>query len=645
MNEESRMSGGEDEMHINQDQGMRLQPLQLPLRGSHLIEASAGTGKTFTIAMLYVRLVLGHGQTVGQLPLTPPEILVVTFTEAATRELRDRIRARLAEAARYFNGELEEASAHVPTLLQALRADYAVTDWPGCARRLTQAAEWMDEAAVSTIHAWCYRMLREHAFDSLSLFDQVLENDQSELLAEVVRDYWRIFYYPLDAAMIETVAACWTNPVDLQKRIQRLLDQVELLPKVAGLVETLQAGLKERQQRLAELKQPWPKWVDELRQLLAQAVKHRQVDPKKLNVRWYGPWLDKLAAWAQDTVQEDVDITSGWQRLSRAGMAEIRVADAPLLEHPAFEAIEKLQQALKALPTPESGLLSHAAHWVAERFETSRKQRARMGFSDLLVMLRAALEGSNGDRLAQTLRQQFPVALIDEFQDTDPVQYAIFSRIYAPAENRQDGALILIGDPKQAIYAFRGADIYTYLDARRAMAGRLYTLDENFRSTGAMVDAVNHCFSSIEHRAEGAGAFLFRTDAGNPVPFHPVRAQGRAQDFWVDGQMPAALMFAVQPPSPDGKPVAKADYGETMASACASRIVAWLNAGVSGSAGFVRRTGHGDDAQKTSGAQAVSGLQPLRAGDIAVLVNNRDEAAYIRRALAQRGVRSVYLFD
>jgi exodeoxyribonuclease V beta subunit len=202
-----------------------LDPLRFPLRGSRLIEASAGTGKTFTIAALYLRLVLGHGEDDAAFPraLTPPEILVVTFTDAATKELRDRIRARLADAARFFIEDTDASHQAADELLQTLRADYPPECWPGCARKLQLAAEWMDEAAVSTIHGWCNRMLREHAFDSDSLFTQRLETDQSELLAEVVRDYWRSFMYPLNEESARQVLAWWVSPEALQDAIKGLL--------------------------------------------------------------------------------------------------------------------------------------------------------------------------------------------------------------------------------------------------------------------------------------------------------------------------------------------------------------------------------------------------------------------------------------
>lgn len=636
MSVNKQMIDGADILPVAQDIA-----LTLPLRGSHLIEASAGTGKTFTIALLYVRLVLGQGVENPQ-PLIPPEILVVTFTEAATRELRDRIRVRLAEAARYFSDETSSMDS-IPVQLKALREGYPEAEWPDCAHRLKQAAEWMDEAAVLTIHAWCYRMLREHAFDSLSLFDQTLETDQSEWLAEAVRDYWRIFYYPMNIVETEWVAACWTDPLALQKRIQPLLGSMDALPRVDNLSDAISGAVDDRQQTLAELKKPWLKWVAELRGILDQAVAQKQVNAKKLQARFYNPWLETISRWANDPVLETLDIKMGWTRLSIDGMREVWTAASPLPVHPAFDAITSLKCSLENLPTPEVALLSHAAHWIAERFEAACKQRASMGFDDLLTTLDAALKGGNGERLAQTIRRQFPVALIDEFQDTDPVQYAIFNRIYDPAAKQQESALILIGDPKQAIYGFRGADIYTYLQARQVMEGRLHTLDENFRSTSAMVDAVNHCFSYAESRAEGKGAFLFRTDQGNPVPFQPVRARGRSQSFWVDGESVSALMLAVLPPSSEGKSVSKADYCVQAAAICASRIVGWLNAGSQGKAGFVSKDDENKQGDKNSSSSQE--LKPLKPGDIAVLVNGRSEAAYIRQALAKRGVRSVYLSD
>src|SRR5690606_2557502 len=292
--------------------------LNLPLRGSQLIEASAGTGKTFTISALYVRLVLGHGgaeRGFGR-PLLPPEILVVTFTDAATQELRERIRARLAEAARHFRGELATPDA----LLDELRGEYAEADWPVCARRLDVAAQWMDEAAVSTIHSWCQRMLREHAFDSGSLFTQTLETDQSDLLAEVVRDYWREHFYPLDGAALQWVHERWQSPQHLLGRLRPLLGQS--LGEPGADPETLiEQTLQERARKLAELKAPWGAWAEELRTLLDGACARKEVNGRRLQARWYNPWCDLLRDWAADVSAMDLALGTGFTRLTPDGLA------------------------------------------------------------------------------------------------------------------------------------------------------------------------------------------------------------------------------------------------------------------------------------------------------------------------------------
>ena len=613
-----------------------LRPLEFPLQGSSLIEASAGTGKTFTIAMLYVRLVLGHrGPDSEARPLTPPEILVVTFTDAATKELRERIRARLIEAAVYFRADPEEVDP-LPVgkdLLHELRGVYAPEQWPACARRLQLAAEWMDEAAVSTIHGWCNRMLSEHAFDSDSLFSQTLETDQSELRAEVVRDYWRTFLAPLDLQSAAEVRQWFASPARLQQAVRGLLGHADLMEEAPPPREALQDARKKQREHLDRLKANWAAWCNELQMLFDDARAKKQFKATSLNAPNCKKWLDRLRDWANDSDMQRPDFEPAaavWTRFTPAGLAEIWLIGEPPA-HPAFVAMETLRDALAARPTAQHALLRHSARWIAQRFAEEEARRSQMGFDDLLTRLNDALHKPNGKRLAEIIRQQYPVALIDEFQDTDPVQYRIFDAVYRIAENDPDTAIVLIGDPKQAIYAFRGADIYTYLEARRACAGRLFTLKKNFRSTQAMVGAVNRCFEAAEERHGGEGAFLFRSARGsaNPLPFIAADAAGRKDTLQVRGAQVPALSAWWLPSADEGKPLSKEAYLREMAASCATEMVRLLNLGQKGKAGFV----------------GASGSKLLQPGHIAVLVSNGTEARAIRAALAERGVRSVYLSD
>lgn len=634
-----------------------LDPLRFPLQGSRLIEASAGTGKTFTIATLYVRLVLGHRPAPGDEcldqpgeaealvesaanvaanpGLTPPEILVVTFTEVATQELRDRIRSRLTEAAGYFRAQAARVPAR-PTgedPLHDLRLEYPPEQWPGCAHRLQLAADWMDEAAVSTIHAWCNRMLREHAFDSGSLFTQTLETDQSELRAEVVRDYWRTFMVPLAAEAVAEMRPWWSDPAALEQALKDLVDHADRLDYAPEPERSILAARAARLACLKELKARWAPWTEELQALLDGAVANQCLNGTKLRPSYYNPWLEALRAWVNDPLAESLDLKTGWTRFTPTGLADAWRADKGTPPaHPALAATADLKSALNHLPNARSAILCHAARWVYRRFAAEQARRAQMGFNDLLTRLDAALQGPHGERLAATIRRQFPVALIDEFQDTDPVQYRIFDAIYQVVTNDAATALILIGDPKQAIYAFRGADIFTYLQARQACAGRLHTLGKNFRATQAMVRTTNRCFQAAEERPTGQGAFLFRRETENPVPFNAAEAQGRSDILQADGQALPALTVWWLPPPDSGKTLTKEAYRDQIAEACASEMARLLVEGEADRTGF-----------RTPGEPHP--LRKLRPADLAVLVNKRAEADLIRQALARRGVRSVYLSD
>jgi len=596
---------------------MALDLLRLPLTGSALIEASAGTGKTYTIAALYLRAVLGHG---GQPPLLPPQLLVVTFTEAATGELTERIRQRLTTAARYFRDPSQAADP----VLQQLAASYPQQQWSWCAQQLELAAQWMDEAAISTIHGWCNRMLAEHAFDSGSRFEDELSTDQSALMQEVTEDYWRSFVYALDTKALLRWQRSFRHPVQLQadlRGIWREQPQLVTLSPAALIADELE----QRSSALARLKAPWLQWVAELRALFDEARQQKRLNGTKLRADYLEKWLTAIAAWASDPLQDSLNIGAGSSRLTPEGIADACKGE-PLV-HPAFVAMAALNLALAQLPDCTQALRQHALGWCQQRFADSQRQLGCFGFDDMLDRLQQALLSERGESLAARIRQQFPLALIDEFQDTDPVQYGIFRQIYQLTENRSDCGLLLIGDPKQAIYAFRGADIYTYLQAKLATAPRHYSLDTNFRSSQAMVDTVNLLFLQAEQRSTGQGAFLFRQQQ-NLVAFEAVKAKGRPEQLQRSGQAMPALELVLLDES--AKPLSKASYFSQMAQHCAGHIALLLQEGEAGTTGFAKPDGP---------------LQPLQPQDIAVLVNNQQEAGQIRRALQQVGVRSVYLSD
>jgi exodeoxyribonuclease V beta subunit len=592
-----------------------------PLRGSHLIEASAGTGKTWTIAALYVRLVLGHGHdgTAPVRPMLPQDVLVMTFTRAATRELSDRIRARLTEAAQVFRGIAETDD----DFLKQLKEEYE----PGepreqAAHRLALAAQAMDDAAVYTIDAWCQRMLREHAFDSGSLFEETLVGDEAALRLEAVQDYWRQQLYPMVTALVAQVQRVWRDVPALEKDMRALMAVPLADPAPGTLAQVFGTVLAERDAQLAALKQGWVEKSDNLLGWIEGqlAVKKHGWNGSILQVGRSKKWMDALKDWSQSSGDAKAlkdAMGTGWDRLAPNGLLECRKEGDVVELPPESQAFADLQAALLALPEPAQAARLHARTHVLQRMAELKRRSGLFGFADMLQRLDVALaDPASGERLAQRLREQFPVAMIDEFQDTSPLQFRIFDRIYRTAENRQDAALLLIGDPKQSIYGFRGADIHSYLDARRATAGRHHVLGTNFRSTQAVVDVVNRWFEIPKD------AFGYRQVNEDPLPFQPVGAKGRNEVFRTSAGDVNAMTLVH-----DATLRSQRDALTHLSSLCAEQIVAWLS---DPEARFAD-TGKGD--------------KPLQPKDIAVLVRTGKEAAAVRNALRLRGVASVYLSD
>lgn len=573
-----------------------LNPLTLPLQGLQVIEASAGTGKTYTLAALYVRLVLGHGRAQG--PLNPPDILVMTFTEAATAELRERIRWRLTQAAQDFRN----AQAPSDPFLRELKNSMDVAAWPACAARLDMAAQWMDEAAIFTIHGWSSRMLRQHAFDSTSLFEQSTVEDSEALRLQATSDYWRQWYYPLDESQWGAVLAMAKTPSALLKKLQPLWRAQERTPPTdlsaqspAATPWQIMQGWSEAQQQASACEQQarelWALHAEAVLAQLAQAM-DQDLYGTSFPAAQRVAYLQQLTAWIQGAALDRKLVGKfGWQALkdkTKKGRPE------PQDPWGALSAMQAWSEALGCVPSPQDDLLAHATQAIAQSYEHSKQQRGQFDFADLLTRLHTALH-LPGSRLPQVIRQQYPVALVDEFQDTDPWQWGALSQIY-PDPHAQDTALLLIGDPKQAIYSFRGADLQTYVHAReRAQA--VHTLVYNYRSTPEVIAAVNHVFSHA------------------PKPFDDL-----------------AFVPALPPPSSDAaagseaaamtvwhlhtdKPLSAAHYLQQMSAICASQVVSLLNSGET---------------------------QPAH---LAVLVRDGQEARAIRRALQDRGVRSVYLSD
>ncbi|MFO4447066.1 exodeoxyribonuclease V subunit beta [Klebsiella quasipneumoniae subsp. quasipneumoniae] len=579
------------------DTAESLDPLRLPLRGERLIEASAGTGKTFTIAALYLRLLLGlGGEAAYPRAISVEELLVVTFTEAATEELRGRIRSNIHELRiACMRGESDNP------LYSALLAEIADKD--DAAKTLLLAERQMDEAAVFTIHGFCQRMLSLNAFESGMLFEQQLIEDESRLRYQACADFWRRHCYPLTRDIAAVIHDVWKGPRDLLKSLDRWLQgEAPQLKSPPAADETLAERHQQIIGRIDSLKQQWREQVGEIEGVLEDSG----LDRRKFNRGNQGKWLEKVTAWAQEETLS-YQLPDALEKFAQSFLLERTKAGGEPPVHPLFSAVESL---LASSLTLTDLVLARAMVEIRDAVAREKRRRGELGFDDMLSRLDEALRGDSGEALASAIRQRFPVAMIDEFQDTDPQQYRIFRRIW---RQRPETALLLIGDPKQAIYAFRGADIFTYMKARGDVAAH-YTLDTNWRSSPGMVGSVNRLFSLSDN------PFMFRE-----IPFLPVKSAAKNQGlrFTVDAADVPAMNVWLMP----GDTVGAGDYQTFMAQLCATQIRDWLSAGQQGRARLWRG--------ETS--------RPVQASDITVLVRNRLEAAQVREALQTLGIPSVYL--
>lgn len=573
-----------------------LDPLSLPLTGERLIEASAGTGKTFTIAALYLRLLLGLGGNAAfPRPLGVEELLVVTFTEAATEELRGRIRANIHELCiacvrnRTDHPLFKSLLKQIPDLHQA-------------AQILRLAEQQMDEAAIFTIHGFCQRMLSLNAFESGMLFEQRLIEDESLLRRHACADFWRRHCYPLPKPVAQAMSEQWAGPEELLRDIYSWLQgEQPSLKQAPPDNETLVARHEKIITAIDSVKAGWQAASGEI----AAIVEQSGVDRRSYSSKNLPNWLSLVGAWAQ-TETTSYQLPDALSRFSQT-VLEDKTKKGEVPRHPLFSEIA----ALLAEPlTLRDLVIARAMAEIRFIVQQEKRRRGELGFDDMLSRLDDALHQPGGDALAEAIRGRFPAAMIDEFQDTDPQQYRIFRRLYI---NQPGTALLLIGDPKQAIYAFRGADIFTYMKARHEVSDH-YTLDTNWRSSPAMITGVNRLFEQLDN------PFLFRQ-----IPFLSVKSAPKNSGlrFTVKGQTQSAMSLWLQP----GEGCGVSDYQQAMALQCAQQIRDWLAAGQRG------------DALLWKGEIS----RPVQASDITILVRSRGEASVIRDALGGLNIPSVYL--
>lgn len=589
-----------------------LNPITMPLQGISLIEASAGTGKTFNIAALFARLIL-----LEQLPIET--ILVVTFTKAATAELKTRLRTRLNQALALLQNQLPPEQID-PVLQQLIDSARSQSDDVSLILRLQAAITQFDSAAVYTIHGFCQRILTDYAFLCQTPFDTETINTDPELLCRFAEDFWRK-EISNNTKLASLAVAKKLTPAKLMQQTDQYCGLPNLFirkPPVTDL-SSINTTLQQLWQQLCIQ-------FDDIQQAFWQL--QPQLNQNSYRAKSYQQFFNELA--------QAIELQSCQYTFSKNTLEKFAKFDATNLSAKAKQKqllnkdllatvslLAELGQAIEAKQTAEDHsalqLQIDCFEYVRQCLFEHRHNSHQRSFDDLLADVEAALSTSNpqASTLAAALAQTWQIALVDECQDTDPLQYHIFKTAFA----KQQRPLIMVGDPKQAIYRFRGADIHAYLRAAAdTPAQQRYTLFTNYRSHQALVHSITQLFTAKDY------PFILKG-----IDYPPVQAQAQHSKLRItsNNTSPPAVVvrwlhekITVNEKGYECVPN-KDNLRARSADSCAHEIAAMINQGQRGELKLESRA--------------------LLAGDIAVLVHSHKEGHLMAKALKRCGISSVSL--
>lgn len=584
-----------------------LNPITLSLTGTSLIEASAGTGKTFNIAALFTRLVL-----LERLPLD--SILVVTFTKAATAELKNRLRSRLNQALALLQGTLPAEQAD-PILQQLVKlAQQQENDHHILILRLQAAITEFDSAAIYTIHSFCQRVLSDYAFLCQVPFETETTTTDRALLNRFAEDFWRQ-HINHQSCLAKLVLQYKLTPQKLIEELGSYSSKTELLLRQPNHVD-----LEKAEQHLQHL------WLQLCQQLPTIEITFWQIYPS-LNGRNYKKETfetifaelhqavinnqprfsfskaDKLACFAPDTLRTTCK--------KNHTLPEQDIATMTILA--------EFGQQLALLKQAETTILLQIQldcfAYIRNQLAKHRCNSRERSFDDLLTDMGRALSEHNphAQKLAKILADMWQIALIDECQDTDRLQYQIFKTVFAD----QNRPLLMVGDPKQAIYRFRGADIHAYLRAANdTPVEQRYTLDINYRSHQALVQSVNHLFQQKQNPFILTG-IDYPSVTAKQLQSRLNPPQTAIRICWLHNHINTD-------PKNNKETIPNKDTLRQRAAECCANDIAEL-------------------IQKGTKAQLTLDNRPIQAGDIAVLVHTHNEGRLIAQTLKKRGIISVSL--
>ncbi|XBC41147.1 MAG: exodeoxyribonuclease V subunit beta [Buchnera aphidicola (Nurudea yanoniella)] len=567
--------------------------INLPLSGKILIEASAGTGKTFSLVILYLRLILGlreNNKICKKLLIQ--EILVVTFTEHSKLEIKTRIKKYIKHFKKICEKKENNNTIIFKDLLKKIKnPEKAIFI-------LTQAEQSINELAVYTIHEFCYKSLNINKFCSNIFFQNKIIKNEYSLYLKFSNEFWNEYFSRMPKNILQIIIKYFKNPNTLLKNIYPFLSnynsrkkELSKKPNIVQLYEILVKNIKNFKKQ----------WIDNYKQIF-QSIKNSDINKRSYNKSNLSRWMNIIKKWTMEETK-NFDFPKELKYFQNSYLTK----KTPNGEKPQNKIFQITENFLKTKFSLKSSFLIESILHIKKKFNKEKKIQGTFEFEDLIQFLYQALYKKN-ENISKIIKKKYPVLLIDEFQDTNYQQYKIFEKIYALEKD----LFILIGDPKQAIYEFQGANISSYIKIKKNIK-QLYQLKINWRSSKEMVDSVNLLFSRSKN------PFL-----SPDIKFISTKSIYKEKKiiFKVNKKIQPAMRFFL---NKDIK-ITQNDYINWIINVFRNYISLWINEGKNGNAVI----------QKNKNRKNIS----LK--DICILVNNKREAYVMQNALNKVNIPSEY---
>ncbi|XBC39122.1 MAG: exodeoxyribonuclease V subunit beta [Buchnera aphidicola (Nurudea shiraii)] len=569
-----------------------LDVINLPLSGKILIEASAGTGKTSSLIILYLRLILGITHTHKNFLVK--EVLVVTFTKHSKEELKTRIIKYIRDFRKICEKKLENNITIFQNLLDKIK------NLKKAIFILIQAEQSIDELAIYTIHEFCYKSLQINKFCSEIFTQNKIIKNSYFLYLKSSNLFWNKYFSKVPKDVAKIILKYFQNPNNLLKNILPFLSNYNIKNKIFLKKNTVQLY----EILIQKIKNFKKKWIENYIKML--------ISIEKSNINKYSYNKSNLLRWTSIITKWTKENTTNFNipkqlKYFQSNYLIKKTLSGNSPKHDMFKITENF---LKIDFSLKTSFIIESTLQIKQEIEKEKKNQGIFEFDDLITFLHKVLNKKN-EKISKIIKKSYPVLLIDEFQDTNYQQYEIFRNIYKLKKD----LFILIGDPKQAIYSFRGANISSYIQAKKNIK-QIYELSVNWRSSKEMIDSTNFLFS------EAKNPFLL-----SAIKFDPVKSIYKKKEiiFKIKKKSQPAIRFLYN----KKLKITKDSYKNWIINSFVSYILFWLNEGEKKNAIIIHN-------KKT---------RCVSLNDICILVNNKKEACMMQQALHKVNIPSKYFSE